>query len=111
MSRISSLVSGGRMIRKACGMTIEIIARLWRHAERAGGLHLTLGHRLDAGPDRLGHVGTADQAERERHRAEAAARDLAAREGEREADTEEDEDDQRRQTAEELDRRPVASHR
>ena len=27
MSRISSFVSGGRMIRNACGMTIEIIAR------------------------------------------------------------------------------------
>ena len=29
MSRISSLVSGGRMIRNACGMTIETMARLW----------------------------------------------------------------------------------
>ena len=69
MSRISSLVSGGSTIRNACGMTIETIARLCDMPERAGRLHLALGHRLDAGPDGLGHVGGADQAERQHHRA------------------------------------------
>ena len=35
------------------------------HAERVGGLALAAGHRLDAGPEDLGHVGAVVEAERE----------------------------------------------
>ena len=39
VSRISSLVSGGRMIRNACGTTTEIIARVWdMPSERAASI-------------------------------------------------------------------------
>ena len=103
MSRISSLVSGGRMIRNACGHDHADHRAAVRHAERARRLHLALRHRLDAGPDGLGHVGAADEAERQGDDAEVAERDLVAGEGEVEADAQRDEDDQGGQPAEQLD--------
>ena len=114
MSRMSSLVSGGRMIRNACGNDHADHRAAVRHAERARGLHLPLGHGLDAGPDGLGHVGAADQAQGQGDDAEVAERDLVGGERQVEAHAQRDEDDQGGEPAEELDdpRRdpPVGPH-
>jgi hypothetical protein len=73
-----------------------------RHAERARGLHLPLRHRLDARAESLRHVRRGDEPERDRDRAEDAARQLGV-ERDRDAVAEADQHEQRRHAAEELD--------
>ena len=55
-----------------------------RHTERPGRLDLPLRHGLDAGADRLGHVGSGHDAEGDPDRAVGAEGDLHTGEGERE---------------------------
>ena len=77
MSSTNSLVSGGIITRKAWGMMMLRIDWRAAHAERAGGFHLALGHRLDAAADGLGEVGAGDDG-RGRPRACRSCRGTAA---------------------------------
>ena len=98
-----SLVNGGMTIRNACGRTIDTQRPARRHAQRAGRLDLALRHRLDAGPDGLRHVGRRGQPEADRDLTVEAARELEAGEGPRDAVGDQEQHEQRRQTAEQLD--------
>uniref|UniRef100_J1SD80 Long-chain acyl-CoA synthetase n=1 Tax=Streptomyces auratus AGR0001 TaxID=1160718 RepID=J1SD80_9ACTN len=71
-----------------------------RHSQRTRRLRLPLGHRLNSGPDGLGHVRRAHQPERQHHRDVHIERDL---EGQRHTETERDEHQQTGDPAEEFD--------
>ena len=53
---MNSLPVGGMITRIACGSTTRRILAHVPHAQRVGGLALAVGHRLDAGPEDLGHI-------------------------------------------------------
>ena len=71
------------------------------HAERAGGLHLSLRHRLDARADGLGEIGAGDDRQREAAGAIGAGHPHVQRDRQHEAD--EHDGDERGQASEHLD--------
>ena len=102
-----SLVMGGRMKRMACGRMLRRKVVLRREAERDGRLPLAVGHREQARAVALRLVGGAVEAEAEHRRLQGREaqgdRQLELQRALRERVVQEEEQEQDRQAAEELD--------